>query len=460
MVGTTHFTNAFIERRGLEEVGVIRIALPATRAIPPLTDWPSEIVTSIGKHCYLVQGGYQYDGRLNAPLDEMAIVKAARDIRSKGLRSVAITGLFSPVLATMEERAEEIVRNELPDTNITLSSRIGRMGLLERENAAIINASLSHLASNILGSFRNAFNRLNISSPIYISQNDGTLMSESFSEKYPVLTFSSGPTNSLRGAVYLSGIEDAVVVDIGGTTTDVGRLVKGFPTESALAVNIGGVRTNFRMPDLLSIGLGGGSLVQSDDAGEVSVGPASVGYRLLREARAFGGDRLTATDIAVAAGYASIGDASLLHNLSSEFVENAVCEIHRLVSEAVDRMKISATPIPLVLVGGGAILIDRDIPGTCDVIVPEHASIANAIGAAIAQVGGEIDRVFSYEGLGRDAAISVAKNEAIDTALEAGALADTVEITEIDEIPLAYVPGGSVRLRVKAVGDLSFERLE
>ena len=77
-----------------------------------------------------------------------------------------------------------------------------------------------------------------------------------------MLTFASGPTNSMRGAAYLSGLQEAIVVDVGGTTTDVGALTRGFPRQAALAIEVGGVRTNFRMPDVHATGLGGGSLVR------------------------------------------------------------------------------------------------------------------------------------------------------------------------------------------------------
>ena len=100
-----------------------------------------------------------------------------------------------------------------------------------------------------------------IEAPVYISQNDGTLMSVDYCRQYPVATFASGPTNSMRGAAFLSGRTDCVVIDVGGTTSDVGVLVHGFPREAAVAVDIGGVRTNFRMPDVLPVGLGGGSIV-------------------------------------------------------------------------------------------------------------------------------------------------------------------------------------------------------
>ena len=119
-------------------------------------------------------------------------------------------------------------------------------------------------------------------------------------------------------------------------------------------------------------------------------------------------------------------------------------------------MKISAEPVPLVLVGGGSVLVDRDIAGVSEVIIPEYAGVANAIGASIAQVSGETDRMFSYEEMGRDAAIARAKKEAVDQAISAGAVADSVEVLDIEELPLAYVPGGAVRLRVKVAGTLRF----
>jgi len=453
MIGTTHFTNAFVERRGLLQVGILRIALPATRALPPMIDWPEDIARTVFGQHHLVKGGYQYDGRINSELDEKAVALAAREMKVAGIRTVAVSCVFAPINHAMEERAEEIILNEMPDAAVTLSCHIGRIGLLERENAGIMNAALADLARKVVSSFRSALSDLKITAPFFISQNDGTLMQADRVEKYPVLTFSSGPTNSMRGAAYLSGAKNALVADIGGTTTDIGMLTNGFPRESSIAVDIGGVRTNFRMPDVFALGLGGGSLV-TNHAASVSVGPQSVGFRLPEQALVFGGKTITASDIAVAAGYADFGDRQLVKHLTPDFVEKAVQRIHAIVADGVDRMKTSADDLPLILVGGGSVLINRDIPGASDVIIPENAGVANAIGASIAQIGGEIDRVFSYEKLGRDEAIRQAKAEAIANTIAAGAVAATVEIIDLEEIPLAYVPGGAVRMRVKAAGNL------
>ncbi len=452
MVGTTHFTNAFVERKGLLKVAVIRLALPASRGLPPMIDWPEDIAAIIGDHHYLVKGGYEYDGRLISEFDEKATLAAAREMKANGIKAIAISCMFSPLNAEMEACARDIVLAHIPDAAITLSSSIGRLGLLERENAAIMNASLASLASKVVNSFRCALRELHIKAPFYISQNDGTLMTADFVEQHPVLTFASGPTNSMRGAAYLSGLKDTLVVDVGGTTTDIGMLCNGFPRESSVAVDIGGVRTNFRMPDVLALGLGGGSLVK--DNGTVTVGPQSVGYQLTEKARVFGGDVLTASDIAVAAGYADIGDAKRLAGLDSRLVGLAVQAMYVLVNAGVDRMKTSAEPVPLVLVGGGAVLLRDAIPGVSKVIVPDDAGVANAIGACIAQVGGKVDKVLSYDTHGRNKVIERARQEARQMAIAAGARPDTVEIIDFEELPLQYMPGNSVRLKVRAAGQL------
>jgi N-methylhydantoinase A/oxoprolinase/acetone carboxylase beta subunit len=456
MIGTTHFTNAIIERRRLTPVAAVRLGLPATKVLPPMVDWPDDLRQAIGNHAYLAHGGHEFDGREISALDEKELRGIAAEIRSKGIRSVAVSSVFSPVNPQSEERASEILRAEIPDLSVTLSHEIGRIGLLERENAAIMNACLRDLAVNIVASFEKSLTDLSIRAPFYLSQNDGTLMNADFAEKYPVLTFASGPTNSMRGAAFLSGVKEAVVVDIGGTTSDVGMLIHGFPREASVAVEVGGVRTNFRMPDVYSFGLGGGSLVRSDN-GRLRIGPDSVGYELTTKALVFGGDTLTTTDIAVAGGLAEIGNAAAVQSLDWQLVKNAIALIQEKVEVAVDRMKTSAEPSPVIIVGGGSILISQPVRGASEMIKPPHFAVANAIGAAIAQVGGETDRVFSLEKLTRDQALDQAKQEAVDKVLAAGAVPGSVQIVEVEEVPLAYLPSSAIRMHVKAIGDLKIE---
>lgn len=452
MIGTTHFTNAVVERKRLLSVGIIRLALPATKCLPPMCDWPHDLSSALGKHSYLVRGGFNFDGRVIAPLDEAAVAAAAKDIKKKGLKTAAITSVFSPVNQDMEERGAEILLQEIPDIEVTLSHQIGRIGFLERENATVMNACLAELAKVVVDSFRTALSELKIEAPFYVSQNDGTLMTSDYVEKYPVLTFASGPTNSMRGAVFLAGLKDAMVVDIGGTTSDIGMLIKGFPRESSVAVDIGGVRTNFRMPDVLAIGLGGGSIIRNEGA---NVGPDSVGFKLTEEALVFGGQTLTATDIAVAAGLAQIGEPKKVAHLNPKFVNAALDRIHDMIDTAVDRMRTSAEPLPIILVGGGSILISRNIPSASEVTKPDYAPVANAIGAAIAQVGGEVERMFSLDAISRDEALDQAKQEAVSKTIDAGAREETVSVVDIEEVMISYLPGNATRIRVKAAGDLA-----
>lgn len=454
-IGTTHFTNAFVERRRLMEVAVLRLSLPSNTSVRPMIDWPSDLTSVIGNHIYWAHGGYEFDGREIAPFDAGEIEDAARDIQRKGLRHVAISCAFSPINDAMEQKAAAILRDLIPDVHITLSSEVGRMGIIERENAAIMNAALSSMSGHVVGAFRSALQKLSISCPFYISQNDGTIMAADHVERFPVLTFASGLTNSMRGAAWLSGLQDAIVVDIGGTTTDVGVLAHGYPRETSMAIDVGGVRTNFRMPDLHSIGLGGGSLVVRQPDGSVTVGPRSVGYDLITKGLVFGGDILTATDIAVAAGRPDIGNASAVAGLDRALVAHAVDVIHAMVEAAIDRMKTSATAVPVILVGGGGVLVSRPLAGVSDLHIPEHAGVANAIGAAMAQVGGEADRIHFYDRVGRDAALESAKAEAVDAAVTAGADPDTVRVMEVEETPVAYMPGNAMRVRAKAVGELA-----
>ncbi|MCC6313151.1 MAG: hydantoinase/oxoprolinase family protein, partial [Thermomicrobiales bacterium] len=198
MIGTTHFTNAVVERRRLEPTAAVRLGLPATLGLPPMVDWPDDLAEAIGRHAYLCHGGSEFDGRPIAPLDEAELRAAAADIAAKGITAVAITAVFSPVSPEMEERAARILLEETPDLEITLSGEIGRVGLLERENAAILNACLRPLARETIAAFERAIADLGIAAPLYLTQNDGTLMSAEFAERYPVLTFASGPTNSMR----------------------------------------------------------------------------------------------------------------------------------------------------------------------------------------------------------------------------------------------------------------------
>lgn len=452
MVGTTQFTNSVVERRNLSAVAAIRIGKQSSEALPPFCDWPDNLSEAVNGLSRMVDGGNEYDGGEIVPLDEAALEQVIAEAADKGLDAIAVSSIFSPVNPAMEDRAASLIAERMPGVHLSISHDIGHLGLIQRENATILNSALLRLSETVVDSFTGAFRDLGIDAPLYISQNDGTLMNAGYLRRFPVLTFSSGPTNSMRGAAFLSGIEDAMVVDVGGTTTDVGMLIKGFPRDSGLSVDIGGVPSNFRMPDVLAIGLGGGSRIR--DGGR-RVGPDSVGHELVKQGLCFGGEVLTATDIAVAAGVTDIGDAAKVRGvLDRDTVANALAAMRETLANAVDRMKTHAGDLPLIAVGGGAFLVPDDLPGISRVIRPERAAVANAIGAALAQVSGEVEIIYDRDQTSRAEALKKATDQATAKATAAGATAATLRVFDIEEAPMSYLAKPAVCLRVKVIGDL------
>lgn len=454
MLGTTQCTNAIVERKKLAPVAVIRLAAPAMQGIMPMVDWPVDL-TDFVIATTTVAGGYEFDGREIAPFDEAGARAFFEDIKGK-TQSIAISCVFSPVRNEHEDRCAELAREVLgPDVHISKSSEIGTLSFVERENATILNAALYEVAESFTEGFAKSLADEGIeNADIFLSQNDGTLMTMDFARRYPILTIACGPTNSIRGASYLSRLHDAVVIDVGGTTTDFGVIQHDFPRESSFAATIGGVRTNFRMPDVISIGLGGGSVVREEN-GEITVGPDSVGYQITEKALVFGGNTITATDIAVRLGMAEVGDPSRTDSIELDFAESAMAVIREMIEDSIDQMKISNDAIDVVLVGGGSIIVPKELAGARQVAKPDYFGIANAIGSAISKVSGTYEKLISYDEIPRDEALKNARAEASSLAVEAGAIPETVAIIDVEDVPLAYYPGNTSRLKVKAAGDLA-----
>lgn len=455
MLGTTQCTNAIVERKHLSPVGVLRIGAPASEGIPPMVDWADDL-RKISVADRTIGGGFEYDGSRLAEFDEQAARDFFTGIKNK-VKAIAITSVFSVVRNDDELAAAKIAQEILgDDIPVSISSEIGSMGLIERENATILNAALAEVADKFTNGFVQSLNDRGISNAeVFLSQNDGTLMTVEHARRYPILTIACGPTNSIRGASYLTKQDNAIVIDVGGTTTDLGVLSHGFPRESGVAVTIGGVRTNFRMPDVISIGLGGGSIVREHEDGTVTVGPDSVGYQIIDKAICFGGDTITATDIVDRLGYANVGNPELTKQISEETARKAFDVIRNLVEDAIDMMKISSDPINAILVGGGAVLLPSDLAGTKTASKPEHSGCANAIGAAISKVSGTYEALVDYDQTPREQALEQARREAVAEAVKAGADESTVEIIDSEDVPLAYYPGNTNRIRVKAAGNLS-----
>ena len=308
------------------------------------------------------------------------------------------------------------------------------------------------LAEEVVDSFKLLQKSLNLSCPMFFTRNDGTLIEAKEVIELPVLTFACGPTNSMRGAAFLSGLQDALVVDIGGTTTDVGEVKDGFPRLAGTSVMVADVRTNFAMPDVISIGLGGGSVVGLNEP--LTIGPVSVGHELLQKAKVFGGDTLTATDLAVASGRCQIGNKAP-PSISS--LEKLIEILDKMVSEQVARARTSGKVIPVIAVGGGSVMMPSKVDGL-EVVIPKNNDLANAVGAAIAQVSGQVSRiVLLNDEVNRDSAIQEVTAEATSLAVKRHADPKSISVLTISDMPLSYLPGNNLLINVTVVGDLSME---
>ncbi|MFQ7233581.1 MAG: hydantoinase/oxoprolinase N-terminal domain-containing protein, partial [Enterococcus hulanensis] len=220
MLGTTHCTNAIVQRKELSRIGIIRLAKPATTAVAPMVGWPEDLASKMMAQSAIVSGGYEYNGNTIAEIDEEEIRAVCQKMKGK-VEAVAVVGVFSPVNNEQEQQVAAIVEEEL-QVPVTLSSEIGSVGLLERENASILNAALTQTIIQMIQGLKQALSNNHVAADVFICQNDGTLMDLEKALNYPVLTIGCGPTNSIRGSAHLSQLEDALVVDVGGTTTDIG----------------------------------------------------------------------------------------------------------------------------------------------------------------------------------------------------------------------------------------------
>lgn len=464
MLGTTHCTNAIVERKNLNTVGIIRICKPASQMIPPLADFPEDMKSILGNQIYMIQGGYEFDGRLISPLDKEEIRSILSEMKGK-VESIAITGIFSKINPEQELQVASMAKEIIgKDIAVSMSHQVGGLGLLERENATILNAMLTGIAKKMTSSFRTAVKTNKIDAELYIGQNDGTLMSIEIAERFPVLTIACGPTNSIRGAGALSGVKNGIVIDVGGTTADAGVLVNQFPRESNKTANVGGVKTNFRMPDVVAIGLGGGTIIKQDND-TMEIGPESVGYRITEEALSFGGDTFTLTDYAILNGQLDIanvkGKTEVKQKVETQIeepLENILAKVEvqlcDRINQLIDKVKTESGDIPLVLVGGGSPILPKNIEGVSEIIQPLHYEVANAYGACIAKIGSESEKVFNMSTISREDAIEDVKNEAIQKAISAGAIEGTIKALLVNDMPIAYLPN-ALKVKVKVCGDLS-----
>jgi DUF917 family protein/N-methylhydantoinase A/oxoprolinase/acetone carboxylase beta subunit len=405
-------------------------------------------------------GGAQVDGSATAPLDEAGLRVFCETNRDMLLeRELVLIGTFACSAPAHELAAERVLLETLGErASVTVSHRVGTTHFLKRENAAILNAALRPMARTVLADFARAFQTLALADvPAFITGTDGCAMRFEYAALAPVAALLSGPTNSMRGAALVANRRSCFVVDVGGTTSDCGFLdADGLPQLAHVDMVVGGVVINSRAALVRSIALGGGTMLADDGR---SLLATSVGSELTQKARLFGGSVATLSDCAVAARWCSASSVGATPDaVPSPPIEHAAAVMEsaaQRLEELIDEMKTSAADTPVLLVGGGAALFEampRALRGASVVERPPFASVANAIGAALAQVSGVVDKSLVAES--REAAVEAVRAEAIDAAVARGAARESVRVVACDVATPSYTQSSTLfHVVVKVVGD-------
>lgn len=448
IAGTTHALNSILQAKSLTKIGVLRLAGYDLNAIPVCFNWPEKLKNTILAASKTVSGGYECDGMPITPLKEKEIRSAIADLVNNGAQGISVSGVFASLYPQQELQVKKWIIKDLgADFPVTLSSEIGGMGLIERENASILNVALQ---KNLYLGFRDlqtALEKIGLKNcELLISKNDGTVMSVDEAIKYPVLTLASGPKNSFVGGSKLAGLNNAVVVDVGGTSTDVGVIIDGFTRRSYKAACIAEVNLGFSMPDVTSIALGGGSHVSLEK--DLTIGPLSVGNHLLEQSQSFGGQQLTLCDAAISLG--NFCPPKAIQVLNKDTALKILTQAYRKLYNICQKMSGSNTELPFIMVGGGAALFSGNV-NQKNFIIPKNCASANAYGAALSEIGATINTIIELNN--REKLLEELKQQVLQKARSRGA--QNPRIVELEILPYHYAPQKIARVIITAAGSMT-----
>lgn len=260
-LSTTLATNAIVEGRG-GEVGLIIIGHEPKGKLP--TD-----------NYVILFGETDIKGRHLSDLKEEEIYDAIEHFKGK-VDAIAISGYSSVRNPEHELRVKKIVRARLALPVVCAHELTTSLGFYERSVTVVLNAKLIPIISKLLESINSVLKEKNIKAPVMIVKSDGSLMSEALSREKPIDTILSGPAASMIGGVFLTGISDAVVLDMGGTTTDIAVINDHTVKINREGALVGGWLTRVKAAEIYTYGVGGDSCLQLTASGRLKVGPQRV----------------------------------------------------------------------------------------------------------------------------------------------------------------------------------------
>jgi N-methylhydantoinase A/oxoprolinase/acetone carboxylase beta subunit len=456
-IGTTHALNALLSIESLLPVGVLRISGQKPQISAGLR-WNPALRSAVIRGVETIHGGFECHGKPITPFDKKEVITAVAKLLDNGAEGIAIVSCFGTLFPQHELEAQESIHSLFGQIPMTLSSTLGGIGFIERENATILNTSLQKVIGESFSQLEKLlWDEGFAHCEFRLVQNDGSQMTVADAREKPILTLSSGPMNSAKGGSLLANCHSCVVVDIGGTSTDIVCVKESFVKRSSGVLTISDVRLRFPSPDILSLALGGGSVV---DGESFLVGPKSVARNLLKEALSFGGSTLTLTDLALLSGYHRIEGADLSKISIDPKIAVSIMERQaESIADAVRVVRGEETTLPCVLVGGGAHLFYELLSTKICHLLPLDAftGVANAFGAATAEISGHFDGVISVQE--RELSLDVAIQQAKDQAVKKGACPESIRMGSMAIEPLAYSKEKLAKVTVSVLGKRSKKRV-
>ncbi|RJQ67634.1 hypothetical protein D5S17_33400 [Pseudonocardiaceae bacterium YIM PH 21723] len=433
-------TDAVRAGLGLAPIAALRLTQSGGHALGPFTGWPAALRAAVDCGSAVLTGGHDLAMRQLAPLDNDAIARFATTAAARGARGIAITASSSPAAPEHELVAAGIISSQVPGLPITLSHEIAGLGLLERENTALLNAALRPLAERSIDELRDVLNDYGLTAPLMFARHDATLCNAERLRRFPVTALESGAAVALRGAAVLAGTNRAMVMEIGARSSRIGFVENGRPllTRHSEGMQVPGLRVALQLPRTLSTPIGGARTIdcRTGELLDAHNPPVSIG----------GGPSETVFDAAVFLGLATAPNRVQMSALAArKAVRTATEQLRRLAAG------VAGDRTPIVVVGPAADL-GPAITGL-DVTLPDHASCAPAIGAAMAEPAAEVERVVvTGNRTDLDRSLTLATEQAMAGVISAGADPAGVEVTESSATHISYLPGSVFRLRVRATG--------
>lgn len=410
-LSTTLSTNAIVENR-LEKTALFISSGPGIN--------PSNF--RIGNNTYIISGSIDHRGNEVATLDTDALSKALAECRQEGIKVFAAVTKFSTRNNSHENEIAEVIKNDSDYTTMghELSSQLS---FPRRTATAYYNSAVWRIYNSFIDAIIGGLKNIGIEAPVNILKADGGTMPLAVSRKIPVESILSGPAASIMGIIALSSIkDDSVILDIGGTTTDIAIFAAGSPLLDKDGTALDGIPTLVRSLQNRSIGIGGDSVIKIS-GGEVTVGPEREGPCM-----ADGGDAPALVDALNYKGIISYMDTarssegiralSKKSKLSADDIaEKAVNFSIRKIKEEINRIleEINQKPVytihemvhghkiipkKMYLIGGPARALSAVMSDGIEILVPENYDVANAIGAALARTTFETE-LFSDTGKGK-----------------------------------------------------------